>query len=734
MIDITNLNDNQQKAVTTTEGAVLVLAGAGSGKTRVLTMRTAHILDMGVPPYAILALTFTNKAANEMKERIQQICPDISKMWVGTFHSICARILRVHIDKIGYDKTFSIYDEGNALSLLKEILPKYNIDPKVLSPKSVKYIISNAKNANVSPAEFANAYPAEENDFELSVVYGEYEKRLKENNALDFDDLLLKTLQLLETCPDVLENYSKRFKYIMIDEYQDTNSVQYGIVRLMSSHHKNLFVVGDDDQSIYSFRGANIRNILEFERDFENVTTIYLEENYRSHQGILDIANKVIANNTKRKAKNLYTSRPKGDIPTEFAAMSEFKEAEFIVRTCSELAQSGESYDDIAILYRTNSQSRVIEDELKRRGMPYRIYGGMGFYDRKEIKDIIAYLNLILNPRADMSFMRIINEPKRGIGSATVAKLSEYAINNGISLMDASRNSESFLGVRLSGVVMKFVALIEQLSGDMDSYSVSQFVDRVLSVSGYFDSLKQEGTPEAQDRLNNLNEFLNMSAQFEVENPEGNLLDFLERSSLISDVDSVGAEQGKISLMTLHSAKGLEFDNVFIAGLENQLLPHSMSGDTGIEEERRLCYVGITRAKKKLFLTHAKSRMSYKRQSSAGFSVETRERSMFLDEIPGEMINYIEDKPPKFDVAQRAERNKRPAVSFAEFRRTQTVSDAKHNSTSNYSIGTNVYHQKFGEGVIKSINGEGKEKIALVDFFDQGEKKMFLAFAPLQIK
>lgn len=741
-MDLNTLNDRQRQAVCKTEGPVLVLAGAGSGKTRVLTMRTAYLInEKGVSPYSILAITFTNKAAQEMKERIETLIGEYRGMWISTFHATCARILRSDIDKIGYEKSFSIYDEADSVSLLKDILHKLNFDKDYLSPKSAKWAISKAKNLNIPPERYENEFPGL-NAGDMALVYAEFEKQLKKNNALDFDDLLLKTLELFRTQKDVLSNYGRQFRYILVDEYQDTNLVQYEIIRSIARFTGNVFVVGDDDQAIYGWRGADIRNILEFEKDFPGAQVIRLERNYRSHQKILDAANSVIENNSSRKGKKLWTESQEGQLPLLYSANSEFKEAEFIASEVMRLKQEGlSSYDNIAIVYRTNSQSRVLEEELKKLAIAYRVYGGTGFYERKEIKDIAAYLNLIVNPRADVSLDRIINEPKRGIGNTTLEKIKTYAALQGISEFEACREADKFLDSRAATNVKKFAKMMDELFDEKHNKGVSEFVDYVLDKTLTMKALHDEATPEANARIDNLQEFLNNTVQYEQQTEEPSLEGFLERNSLIADIDSIGEEEETVSLITLHSAKGLEYDTVFMAGMQEGLLPHSMAEkENGVEEERRLCYVGMTRAKQRLYLSWARSRMVYsKRSAQAGLPYEIMqcECSRFIEEIPHTMLDVKEEKKERANTdsfkKKREERTKKP-MTFAAFERNLAVPQKKANiHPENFALGKKVWHDKFGNGVVTKVNGEGTEKIAVVEFADFGEKKMFVAFAPLTI-
>jgi len=740
-MDLNKLNDMQRAAVTATEGAVLVLAGAGSGKTRVLTMRTAYLIqEKGISPYSILALTFTNKAAQEMLSRIGNLVGEYKGMWVSTFHSTCAKILRMDIDKLGYERNFSIYDESDTVSLLKGVLQKLNFDKEYINPKAAKWSISKAKNMFIGPEKFEYEFPAA-NAADMSMVYAEYERQMKKNNALDFDDLLLKTLELFRKNKDALSCYGNKFRYILVDEYQDTNLVQYEILRCIAKFHGNLFVVGDDDQAIYGWRGADIRNILEFEKDFPGARVIRLERNYRSHQKILDAANSVIEKNSSRKGKTLWTDKGEGALPLEYSAMSEYREAEFISSEVRRLHLDGCPYEEIAVMYRTNSQSRVIEEEFKKLAIPYKVYGGIGFYERKEIKDIAAYLNLIINTRADVSLERIINEPKRGIGDTTLEKLKSAAALNGLSVFEACREAHKHLDARAASSVKRFTDIMEDLIEQKATRGVSEFVDYVLDRTGYMKALSDENTPEAGARMDNLQEFLNNTVQYENQTEEPSLEGFLERNSLIADIDSIGDEKESVSLITLHSAKGLEFDAVFMAGLQEGLMPHSMAEkENGVEEERRLCYVGMTRAKKRLYLTWGSTRMVYARKPMGGglpYEVKNCERSRFLEEIPAIMLECREEKTVStFEKYPRKREDKKAKpIAFQSFERDSAAPLPKPNMhPERFSVGVAVWHNKFGDGKILKLNGEGTEKIAVVDFKAYGEKKMFVAFAPLTIK
>ena len=736
-MDFSGLNEKQREAVERTEGAVLVLAGAGSGKTRVLTMRAAYLIEQGVAPWQILALTFTNKASAEMKNRIAVLVPDARDMWVSTFHAMCAKLLRMEGDKLGYTRGFSIYDASDAQSVVKECLKELDIAKEVLDPRSCRSSISRAKNDGVNPAKYRQEYGDGEIVALTARVYARYEDKLRSSNALDFDDLLLKTLHLFDEYPDVLEKYQRRFRYIMVDEYQDTNAVQYRIVRLLAKGHGNIFVVGDDDQSIYGWRGADISNILDFEKDFKGARVIRLEQNYRSHQGILDAANGVIRHNRKRMGKELWSCVTAGQKPLEFQAESDMEEAQFVAEKVASLLREGKyTASDIAVLYRVNSQSRVLENKLKERGVPYVIYGGQSFYERREIKDILAYLNLLCNPSADLCFMRAVGVPRRGIGEASLGKLYTLSQEKCCPLMQASHHADGLLPKRAAEALRSFVDMINGIAAKMDQRTVLQTVERVVEASGMRAALMADTTAEGRMRVLNVEEFLRSVADFEREAGEGASLGaFLERNALIADVDAVGEEDDKIMLMTLHSAKGLEFPIVFVVGLQEGLLPHQISLAEGdVEEERRLCYVGMTRAKKRLYLTWSSTRYV---RAGAGFERYNAEPSRFLKEIPEGCMEPAGVKRNATAYFSQEPASQSP-YSFAGGRvkmppAAAPKSKAQH-APVEFVAGRVVTHPKFGRGQIVSTNGEGDEKIAVVRFDTAGEKKMFVAFAPLEIQ
>ncbi len=737
-MDLTSLNEQQREAVVTTEGAVLVLAGAGSGKTRVLTTRAAYLIEKGIRPFHILALTFTNKAAAEMKSRIAAVATDADDMWVMTFHALCARLLRIEGEHLGYSSSFTIYDASDALTVVKDILKELDVGKEAVEPRTVRSMISRAKNASVTPDRFKEVYGEGDAVKYTSWVFARYEDRLRANNAMDFDDLLLKTLLLFDEYPDVLDKYRRRFQYIMVDEYQDTNSVQYSIVQLLAKGSGNIFVVGDDDQSIYGWRGADISNILGFEKDFPGARVIRLEQNYRSHQGILDAANGVIRNNSGRMGKELWSNIKTGQNPLEFEAETDLEEAQFVAEKAASLLREGKyTASDIAVLYRVNSQSRVLENKLKERGVPYVIYGGQSFYDRKEIKDLLAYLNLLCNPDADLCFIRAIGVPKRGIGDVSLGKLYAAAQAQNRSLYDMCKQPEG-LSKKAAESLISFCGMLENIRAQMTGLSVLQIAERVFEDSGLRTMMQTDTSPEGRMRLLNVEEFFKSVADFERDTPPPHTLaGFLERSALISDVDAVGDEEDKIMLMTMHSAKGLEFPIVFIVGLQEGLLPHQMSlMDGDVEEERRLCYVGMTRAKKRLYLSWSATRYV---RVGAGFERMPGKRSRFLEEIPDGCMEpagvkrqnaaYFSHEPVSHSPYSFAAQGKVSMLSASP-----DLSKKAAHAPSAFTAGAIVSHPKFGRGQIISTNGEGDEKIAVVRFDTAGEKKMFVAFAPLKIE
>jgi len=684
-----SLNPTQLDAVEYTEGPLLILAGAGSGKTRVLTHRVAYLIDQGLAaPEEVLAITFTNKAAREMKDRVALLVgPDSKKMWVSTFHAFCARILRVHAEKLGYKREFTIYDGADQVRLVKRCIVELGKDPKRFNPRSFQAQISSAKNVLMAPDDFlrnTEGYIAEN----VAEVYDLYQRRLYENNAMDFDDLIMQTVALLELFPEVRERYQTRFKYIHVDEYQDTNHAQYRLVNILAAGHRNLCVVGDDDQSVYSWRGADIRNILDFERDYPEAKVVKLEQNYRSTQTILDAANAVVANNASRKAKALWTAGGEGERIRVFAASDEYAEARFVVSEVERLIDGGTSPRDISVFYRTNAQSRALEDVLVREGVPYQVVGGVRFYERAEIKDAMAYLSVISNPDDSVSLERIINVPKRGLGNTSVAKLQEYARRNGVSLYGALAEADA---VGLTGAAKKACRgvrdLFEGLRVAAREVSPAELIGAVLDESGYRQELEAEDTVEAESRLENLEELINAAREYERVEPEPTLGGFLQEQALYSDQDSLTSEGGSVTLMTLHNAKGLEFGHVFVVGMEEGTFPHARSLDEhNLEEERRLAYVGITRARETLTLTHAKLRSSWGER-------EYRMPSRFLSEIPDE---YKSGTVPSF--ANASGRGGWGVALPGRGGSERAVSGGTA-----YSTGERVRHAKFGVGEVVEV-------------------------------
>lgn len=739
-----NMNEMQKQAILHTEGPLLILAGAGSGKTRVLTHRTAYLIDeMRVNPYHILAITFTNKAAGEMRERIDDIVGFGSEsIWVSTFHSTCVRILRRYIDRLGYDTNFTIYDADDQKSLMKDICKRLEIDTKQFKEKMFLSVISSAKDELIDPIEFENRAAGDFTKRKQAMVYKEYQQALKANNALDFDDLIFKTVELFKLDKEVLSSYQERFKYIMVDEYQDTNTAQFELIRLLASKYKNLCVVGDDDQSIYKFRGANIYNILNFEKHFPDAKVIKLEQNYRSTQNILDAANSVIANNVGRKDKKLWTENGEGEKITFEQLDSGYEEADYVARDISRKIRQGETrYKDCAVLYRTNAQSRLFEEKFITSNIPYKIVGGVNFYARKEIKDLLAYLKTIDNGRDDLAVKRIINVPKRGIGATSINRVSNYAMNNDIDFYSALRRAADIPGVgRAESKIRPFVLFIQGLKAKAELLSVSQLLEEIIEQTGYVDELRAEGTDEAEARIENINELISKTVAYEESTDEPSLSGFLEEVALVADIDDVDSESDYVVLMTLHSAKGLEFDNVYLAGMEDGLFPSYMSitsdnAAAEIEEERRLAYVGITRAKKNLTITSARMRM-IRGETQYG------KVSRFVKEIPGELLKGeiyeprtpgYEERPSSASTYQKARR------AFKDVPVYTPVSNQKSFASNNtsgvaldYAVGDRVRHIKFGDGEVKAIVEGGRDFEVTVDFDKAGTKKMFATFAKLK--
>lgn len=739
-----SLNAMQQEAVFHTEGPVLILAGAGSGKTRVLTHRIAYLIEeKGINPWNIMAITFTNKAAQEMRERVDQIVGFGSEsIWVSTFHSSCVRMLRRYIDRLGYDNNFTIYDTDDQKTVIKEICKRLNIDTKQFKERTLMAAISSAKDELVSPAEYklqastASGYGAQT----IARVYEAYQKQLRQNNALDFDDLIVKTVELFQSCPDVLDYYQERFRYIMVDEYQDTNTAQFKFVSLLAEKYKNLCVVGDDDQSIYKFRGANIGNILGYEKVFPQAKVIKLEQNYRSTQNILNAANEVIVNNTERKEKRLWTENEEGDKVHFRQFNNGFEEAEYVAGEIIQGRRNGKfQYKDCAVLYRTNAQSRLFEEKFLLANVPYKIVGGVNFYARKEIKDLLSYLKTIDNASDDLAVRRILNVPKRGIGLTSIGRVQDYADMMNLSFYDALRVVEEVPSIgRAAGKINDFVSFIQGLKSKAEAYTVRETLEEVIELTGYVKELEAEKTEEAQARIENIDELISKTESFQEAMEEAGqpatLSAFLEEIALVADIDSVDPDQDYVLLMTLHSAKGLEFPNVFIVGMEDGVFPgyaSIWSGDpSDIEEERRLCYVGITRAMKELTLTCAKQRM-------IRGETQYNRVSRFVREVPRELVDLghtIQEKKPKVDDIVS------PKSAYAQmkmnFQAKSTLQKkdftVKKADSLDYGEGDTVRHVKFGVGIVKNIADGGRDYEVTVDFDKVGVKKMFAGFAKLK--
>ena len=720
------LNREQQQAVQHTEGPLLILAGAGSGKTKVLTVRIAYLLAQGVNPYEILAITFTNKAAKEMKSRVEGIVGDVAnRIWLSTFHSFCAKFLRFELDNfLGYNSNFTIYDTSDSQVVIKAALKALNLDDKYYPVGAMISAISDAKNKLM----FASDYRKQARDFyqqKVADVYEYYERELRKNNALDFDDLLLVAVKLLQSNAAVLDKYSKRFKYVMIDEYQDTNHAQYLLAYLLSSHWKNIAVVGDADQSIYAWRGADIQNILDFEKDYPNCTSIKLEQNYRSTKIILDAANAVIDNNEGRPEKNLWTDKVEGAKIQHFTAQSEHEEAAFIGDTIVKKHDiHGVPYGDMAILYRTNAQSRVLEEALIKRALPYTMVGGTKFYDRKEIKDVLAYLRVLYNPFDDLSLLRIINVPKRSIGATTVSKLQDYARENGTSLfmtLTQLHLVDTIKG-KTKEKLEEFGILIFTLVAEMDDKSVLDILEDILDRTGYLAQLEESTDPQDQARAENIGELLSVAKDFQDTNPTGTVEDFLEQVALVNDVDSFEQEESKVTLMTLHAAKGLEFPIVFLGGLEEGLFPHSrtLMNPEEIEEERRLAYVGITRAEKELYISNATTRTVFGRTSSYL-------PSRFIDEIPAELVDSLRAK-------RRIPDDIKPTVPrhMSVASRPVTKPIIRNEVIADWKVGDTAIHSKWGNGKVVNVSGEGAGMKLTIEFPTQGVRVVMAKFAPVK--
>lgn len=742
MIGFDRLNDMQKKAVLQTEGAVLVLAGAGSGKTGALTVRIAHLIENGIKPWNILAITFTNKAAKEMSERVNKLIGDKAKdIWVSTFHSTCVRILRRDIDKIGYSRDFSIYDTDDQEKMMKEVFKRLNfsITDKTFTVKGALAEISKQKEELISWEDYEAKTDKDIRKVKFAKAYRIYQTLLKENNALDFDDLIYKTVQLFKTDTDVLDYYQEKFKYIMVDEYQDTNTSQYELVRLLSAKYKNICVVGDDDQSIYGWRGANIRNILDFEKDFEDTVVIKLEQNYRSTKTILNAANSVIKNNTTRKDKTLWTENDKGSIIHIKRADNEYDEARFVGDKINELILKGDrKYKDFAVLYRTNAQSRAIEDYFVKKSIPYRLLGGIRFYERKEIKDVLSYLKVLSNPADTIAIKRIINVPKRGLGDASIEKVENFANENNMSFYEALSHVDEITDLKTRAKKFKeFYEVMTEIEKDANELSVSELIESVLNKTGYVQLLQDEGTDEALSRIENIDEFVSKAVEYEKSTDEPSLREFLEDIALVADIDNYEPDEDTVVLMTMHSAKGLEFPYVFIVGMEEGMFPTYRVMQYGtnedMEEERRLCYVAITRAKEELFITQAKSRMQH------GIT-QYNAPSRFLKEIPAELIE-IPVKPQLSEVGdyiRKSEMRIKPVFTkpnpyggIAKKPQTAGIPSPK-NVTLDYEVGDKVRAPKYGIGTVEKITPGGADFEVTVSFKDKGVKKFMAGLSKLK--
>ncbi|MCG1148455.1 DNA helicase PcrA [Staphylococcus epidermidis] len=722
---VKNMNSEQSEAVRTTEGPLLIMAGAGSGKTRVLTHRIAYLLDeKDVSPYNILAITFTNKAAKEMKTRVEHLVGEEAQViWMSTFHSMCVRILRRDADRIGIERNFTIIDPTDQKSVIKDVLKSENIDSKRFEPRMFIGAISNLKNELKTPEDAQK----EANDFHsqmVATVYKGYQRQLSRNEALDFDDLIMTTINLFERVPETLEYYQNKFQYIHVDEYQDTNKAQYTLVKLLANKFKNLCVVGDSDQSIYGWRGADIQNILSFEEDYPEAKTIFLEQNYRSTKNILNAANEVIKHNSERKPKGLWTANSGGDKIQYYEAMTERDEAEYVVKEIMKHQRGGKKYSEMAILYRTNAQSRVLEETFMKSNIPYTMVGGQKFYDRKEIKDLLSYLRVIANSNDDISLQRIINVPKRGIGPSSVEKIQTYALQNNISMFDALAEVD-FIGLskKVTQECISFYEMIQNLIKEQEFLEISEIVDEVLQKSGYRDMLDREQSIESRSRLENLDEFMSVPKDYEENTPleEQSLINFLTDLSLVADIDEADTQNG-VTLMTMHSAKGLEFPIVFIMGMEESLFPHiraiKSEDDHEMEEERRICYVAITRAEELLYITNATTRMLFGRSQS-------NMPSRFLKEIPEDLLDSHTGQK-----RQTISPKYQPKRGFSK----RTTSTKKQVSSSDWKVGDKVMHKAWGEGMVSNVNEKNGSVELDIIFKSEGPKRLLAQFAPITKK
>ncbi|MDS3931625.1 DNA helicase PcrA [Staphylococcus epidermidis] len=722
---VKNMNSEQSEAVRTTEGPLLIMAGAGSGKTRVLTHRIAYLLDeKDVSPYNILAITFTNKAAKEMKARVEHLVGEEAQViWMSTFHSMCVRILRRDADRVGIERNFTIIDPTDQKSVIKDVLKSENIDSKRFEPRMFIGAISNLKNELKTPEDAQK----EANDFHsqmVATVYKGYQRQLSRNEALDFDDLIMTTINLFERVPETLEYYQNKFQYIHVDEYQDTNKAQYTLVKLLANKFKNLCVVGDSDQSIYGWRGADIQNILSFEEDYPEAKTIFLEQNYRSTKNILNAANEVIKHNSERKPKGLWTANSGGNKIQYYEAMTERDEAEYVVKEIMKHQRSGKKYSEMAILYRTNAQSRVLEETFMKSNIPYTMVGGQKFYDRKEIKDLLSYLRVIANSNDDISLQRIINVPKRGIGPSSVEKIQTYALQNNISMFDALAEVD-FIGLskKVTQECISFYEIIQNLIKEQEFLEISEIVDEVLQKSGYRDMLDREQSIESRSRLENLDEFMSVPKDYEENTPleEQSLINFLTDLSLVADIDEADTQNG-VTLMTMHSAKGLEFPIVFIMGMEESLFPHiraiKSEDDHEMEEERRICYVAITRAEELLYITNATTRMLFGRSQS-------NMPSRFLKEIPEDLLDSHTGQK-----RQTIYPKSQPKRGFSK----RTTSTKKQVSSSDWKVGDKVMHKAWGEGMVSNVNEKNGSVELDIIFKSEGPKRLLAQFAPITKK
>ena len=755
---VEGLNDKQYEAVVNTEGPCLVIAGAGSGKTKVLTHKIAYLInEKNIKPWNILAITFTNKAANEMKQRIEKLVGEqaTNDMWIGTFHSICVRILRKFIDRIGFESSFIIFDTSDQRTLIKQCLKELNINDKLFTDRGVLAEISNAKNDMLTPIQYNVKANGEYRKEIIAKVYSLYQSKLKQNNSIDFDDIINYTIQILTENPDILEYYSQKFKYVLVDEYQDTNKAQFTLITLLSARYGNITVVGDNDQGIYSFRGADITNILNFEKDFPGTKIIKLEQNYRSTKPILDAANAVIKHNPKKYEKNLWTENKEGNMPKVHIANNEYDEASFIVDEIEHLRRKEYfKYSDFTILYRTNAQSRAIEDILRRENIAYKIIGGLKFYERKEIKDTISYLRLIQNPSDNLSLQRIINEPKRGIGKTSLEKIEEIANSNGLSMYEVIKKAEVFGLNKVYINSREFINVIEEMHEKKDKMLISELIKETLNKTGYTKALESEKTAQAEARIENIEEFLTVAMEFEEEMSENSLEEFLESITLTSDIDGMEENEDVVTLMTLHSAKGLEFPVVFLVGMEEGLFPsyRSIGEEKELQEERRLAYVGITRAKQYLYLTCAKQRTIFG-------STTCNKISRFIEEIPKELLdgeidfegknrysNTKEDIQTQWKYGTHIsnwgstpyinEKQSEPKYQFRtadSFLKTVAAKQSIDVDLSRYKMGQTVFHKKFGEGIINEIEQEENDLKLDIIFKKVGHKRLMAKYANLEI-